>query len=103
MSNQLPSRIDVRRAFHGNSHLVKQAEGSIFEAQVVAETRSAIEVAEITAFAETIRVAIDEEVGLLSYGTSLAAGSGAAAQLVAEKVALFSELNSRRLRQRYGG
>jgi len=105
MSNQLPVLIeDVRQSINDqrDSHLVWQAESTAFDAQVVAETLAAIDVAETTALADVIRTAIDEEVAILQWGTSLAKGSGAAAQLVAEKVTLFSELNSRRIRQRFG-
>jgi hypothetical protein len=106
MSNQLPIRIeDVRQSIHcqRDSNLVRQAEQTIFEAQLNSEVLAAVQLAEVTALGDAIQASIDEEISILQYGTSLAKNSSAAAQLVAEKVTLFAEINSRRLNHRFRG
>ena len=57
---------------------------------------------ETQALREVVKTAIEEELDLMDFGLSRAAGSPAKAEIVARKLTLFSNINSDRIVRRFG-
>ena len=105
MSSYLPARRDDPQA---NRHLAKaarkqrRAEMALFEAGLDVRVEAEIEQIEARALGEVVRTSIDEEVRTLQFGLERGEGSQAVARLVANKVELLSQINDRRIAEKFG-
>jgi molybdopterin-guanine dinucleotide biosynthesis protein A len=54
------------------------------------------------ALSDVVKTALEEEMGLMEWGLERAGGSPAKAELVARKLAMFSNINSQCIARRFG-
>lgn len=81
----------------------EQTELAVYEHQLVVFYQREIERVDAEALGEAVRHAIEEEVGVLDFGLSLAGGSPAKAELVSRLVSLQSKIDTARIARHYGG
>jgi len=106
MSN-LPVRLSD---LPGNPRQVKKAieaqeqtELAVYEHHLAARYLAEVDRIDGEALAEVVKASLDEELSLLDWGLSEAAGSPAKVELVSRKVSLLSDGNSRRIVRHFGG
>jgi hypothetical protein len=80
----------------------RQTELAIFEHNMDARFVAECERIDSQALGDVTKTALDEELGLLDWGTEQAAGSAAKAELVSRKVNMQSKINSVRIARRFG-
>ncbi len=102
----LPARRDDDRA--RDRQLSRAAAASdrtelaIYEHHLSARYKAECQRIDTEALTDVVRGALQEEVAVLDWGLELANGSPAKAQMVAEKVAMLSQINSDRIAKRFG-
>jgi hypothetical protein len=77
------------------------------ELNILRHSLRAREAAEVTrldtqALSDVVKTALEEELNLMEWGLDRAGGSPARAELVARKLAMFSNINSDRILRRFG-
>lgn len=75
----------------------------VFRYGLGARARAEIDRIDSHAVADATRAALNEELDLVDYGLCRAGQSAAKAELVARHVQRLSQINDRRLNQRFGG
>lgn len=107
MASNLPARpLGNRRPSGQLARAVaaqSETELAIFEHSLGARHAAERDRIDSQAAGDVMRTALEEELGLLDWGTEEASGSQAKAELVARKVSLLSNINNRRIERRFGG
>jgi hypothetical protein len=93
-----PSRQLVRAA-----KAQERTELAIYEHNLASRYLAECDRVDSQAIADVTKTALDEEMEVLDWGLQRAGGSAAKAQLVAEKVAMQSRIDSARIARRFGG
>jgi len=81
----------------------RRAELTIHEHALIARIASECDRLDSEATRDAVQTAMEEELGLLSWGMNQADGRAAAAELVSRKVAFLAQANDHRLQRRFGG
>lgn len=79
-----------------------RTELAIYQHHLNARYKAECQRIDTEALTDVVRCALDEEIGVLDWGLEKANGSPAKTQMVAEKVALLSQINSERIARRFG-
>lgn len=102
----LPARTDDggRKSRHLTRAATAQTktELAIFEHHLGARYQSECQRIDTEALSDVVRAALEEEMSVLDWGMERADGSPAKAQMVGEKVAMLSRINSERIARRFG-
>lgn len=81
--------------------LTRRAELEVYGHTVRAAVAAQKDEADSQALGDALQCAMDEEISLLDYGLSRANGSVAKTELVAQKIAMFSAINNKRIGRRF--
>lgn len=103
--SMLPARRDDDRSSRRLARAVNSSERTelaIYEHHLAARYQSECQRIDTEALSDVVRTALDEEITVLDWGLEKANGSPAKAQMVAEKVAMLSKINSERIARRFG-
>jgi hypothetical protein len=105
MSSNLPARLtetfQPSRRLSQAGHAVETTENEILRHDLETTVKEAMEAADVQAVADATRSALEHELELLYFGLEKANKSAAGKELVATRVAMLSDLNSRRLLRRF--
>lgn len=104
--SELPERItrstSLSSAQQGRARRhTQRAELDVYLHAVKAAAVAQIDQADSQALSDALPVAMDEEINFYDYGKARADGSIAKAEIVAQKVAIFSAINNRRIGRRF--
>ena len=104
--NNLPARLSdlpgTSRQVTKAIQAQEQTELAVYEHHLAAHYLAEVDRIDGEALAEVVKSSLDEELSLLDWGLTQAAGSPAKAELVSRKVSLLSSANSRRIARRFG-
>jgi hypothetical protein len=95
--NELPPRQLVRAV-----KFQRRTELAVFKHSLRVRYEAECTRLDTQALADVTKTALEEELGLMEWGLDRAGGSPAKAELVARKVAMFSNINSQRILRRFG-
>jgi len=79
----------------------RRAQVEVYEHTLRAAAAAEMDQADTQALADAITYAAEEEIRFLDYGLARAAGNPAAAEIVAQKLALLSATNNTRIGRRF--
>ncbi len=102
---RLPARRDNRGTDRRLTAAIKasaQTELAIYEHHLAARYKAECQRIDTEALTDVVRCALEEEMRLLDWGLEKANGSPAKAQMVAEKVAMLSKIDSDQIARRFG-
>lgn len=104
MSN-LPARLDELRSSRQLTQAVaaqQRTELSIFQHHLDARRLAECDRIDSEAIADVTKAALEQELSVLDWGLSEAAGSAAKAELVSRMVSLQSKIDNARIARRFG-
>jgi hypothetical protein len=104
------SNLPVRLSETGHSRQVAKAvqaqertELAVFEHHLQARYLAEVDRIDSAAIGDVTKAALEEEMNVLDWGLTQAAGSAAKAELVSRLVSLQSKIDSARIARRFGG
>lgn len=104
--SDLPERLDRSNSLtpmqQGRARrMTSQAELELYRKTLDATVQTRSDQLDSQALGDAIQTAMDEEMNVLDYGLARAAGSAAKTEIVAQKVAMFSAVNNKRIGRRF--